>query len=162
MLWAWTAFILLPESLLSKTERKARAQFLIPVVMAISIFSGTIWALIFGNVNPGLEFTAMGASGLVYAVWGGSFGFSLMNIINALSTRSAAVTKKKVKRIVFSNIVYVALVLAILVYSPDLFLSKAPGSNIFVHGIAFLLGFGLVAGREYILPLRGALKMDQK
>ncbi len=151
-LWVWTLYIvILPESFMSREQRLGRARFFVPAMFGAAIVTNIAWWAGRLMANPGLEFTSQGASGLVYAFSGGVFGFALMNMLHVPSKlKDKAIPRRKVVAAIMSNIVIVAMILGLVMIVPDIFLSKAPGNNVFAHGIGFLLGMGLVMGREYI------------
>lgn len=53
------------------------------------------------------------------------------------------------KGVIFMNGIVVGFFLSILVAAPNIFLSKAPDSNAFVHGVAFMMAFGPVIARKH-------------
>ncbi len=156
MLWLWTVYIISPISFLTREERIKRAKFFVPAILGSAIVVNLAWMIIFAEVNPGVEFTSRGASGLVYAFSGAALGFAVMNIVHALPRyRGESSNKRAVTRVMFSNIIVVILIFGLAMFDTDLFLSKAPGSNVFAHGLGFMFGLGAVMAREYIVSLKG-------
>ncbi|HEX7033257.1 MAG TPA: rhomboid family intramembrane serine protease [Nitrososphaera sp.] len=154
-LWIFTSYILLSVSLAPDSERKGRAVSLVPVVIGSAVIADALWALVFQIVNPNIQFASVGASGIVYAVGGSALGFAIADIQDAIAkARTVPETPhKKIKGVILVNAIVVGFFLSMLLAAPDIFLSKAPGSNVFVHGIAFLMAFGLVMTRKYITSL---------
>src|SRR5690606_31653832 len=83
MLWMWTLYIIGPVSFLTREERIKRAKFFVPAIVSSAIIVNLAWMIIFSEVNPGVEFTSRGASGLVYAFSGAALGFAAMNMVHA-------------------------------------------------------------------------------
>lgn len=154
-LWGFTSYILLSISLVPDSERKGRAVSFVPVVVGSAVTADALWALAFQIVNPNIQFASVGASGLVFAVGGAALGLAVENIQDAaLRARTVPeMPRRKIRGVILVNAIVVGFFLSMLLAAPDIFLSRTPGSNVFVHGVAFLLAFGLVVTRKHITSL---------
>jgi len=153
-LWFWTIYVIFPDSLLSREERRGRLRIFVPTVFGAAIVANIIWVII---SSPG--YNTQGSSGLVFAVLGTAVGFLLVNMMNVVSRfKALQITKRRKVNALMSNIIPLAFFLMLIVFYTDLFLVVAPGVNVFVHGTAFLIGFFVMLMREYVPFMRYAIK----
>lgn len=85
-----------------------------------------------------------GSSGVVYTGWGVVSGYAIFNGLSSdpETKRFHLLSKNKVKRTwAFVNLITIVSFVLYLAVDPSLFLSEAPGVNVFAHGIGFLGGF---------------------
>lgn len=152
MLGVWNLYVVILPSLLSDGQKRGRASFFLPVVFGSAVLSQILWVVALNNANAGASFSSVGASGLVYSFSGAVLGFALTNATDAFTKYKTEANKKRARFVMAGNGLVVAMLLAIVLLIPDSFLSKGPGINAFVHGLAFVFGLFAVMAKENFLP----------
>ena len=125
-------------------EVRKRTVFFITVAVFAAVFSNVLWVIIRPNT------LALGASGLVYATIGATFGFSTSNFIHL--SFNLPVTKKTWKQLskkdkagflflyLVNLLAFLYILFFALFFTPH-FLSEGPKVNVFVHGVSFYTSF---------------------
>ena len=133
-------------------EVRKRTVFFITVAVFAAVFSNVLWVIIRPNT------LALGASGLVYATIGATFGFSTSNFIYL--SFNLPVTKKTWKQLskkdkasflflyLVNLLAFLYILFFALFFTPH-FLSEGPKVNVFVHGVSFYTSFLLCVMRTH-------------
>lgn len=137
-----------------ETKVRRRAFFASLLIFSSAIFSNLLWILLRPDVS------AIGASGLIYALNGATLGFALSNISEVLKmsdifdaedietllkSKSKEVKRKFLRMFRYTfwliNMGVLMYFLIFLFSSPQQFLNVNPGVNSFVHALSFYISF---------------------
>ena len=125
---------------LSRAERRTRALTFVLVVFSMAILANALWIVLAPQEK------SVGASGMVYAAEGSTFGFAFFNllriIVPSLSKYRQHSRERRHELLIFSffNLGFLVYFFATFI-NPASFLNLAPGVNVFVHYISFMGGF---------------------
>lgn len=141
-----------------------RALYFTVLTVLAAIFSNFLWIIVRPNVS------AAGASGMVYAIIGLTFGFSINNFIcsslNLPATKRTwkqSPKKDKANFLFFytSNVLIFSCILFYASLLPQEFLSKGPNVNTFIHSISFCTSLLLCMATIYF-PRVSKLLLNNK
>lgn len=120
------------------TERRNRSWFLLAGSFASAVIANFLWMAL----RP--DTYSFGPSGIVYALWGMLFGFTLFDgfvkCLVAWIQKNWPKNKKELYYAIF-NIFVFSIILGLLFLFPAGFLSVQNGVNVFAHGISFYSAF---------------------
>ncbi len=121
-------------------ERRNRGRFAAVTIFPVATLANVLWML----ARPTTY--SWGPSGVVYALWGILFAFTLQDGLpqhaKHLDPRTWYNSKKETSS-ALSNLAIFAATAMIMVVEPAQFLSAGPNINVFAHGVSFLGGYFL-------------------
>lgn len=139
-LFLWSFYIIFLNGFLKISEKKKRSRVLVFATFLATVISNIIWLFLIKNPNS----TSEGSSGLVFAVVGMAFGFSLINIMRLLRTKLDLYH-------LLLNFGFFVLVAFMIYFYPSYFFAKGAGVNLLSHLLGFLIGFLISVSYEFIV-----------
>jgi len=147
-LFGYFAIFVTSNIFLPNKESERRVRFFLLTIFIMSIISNLVWMFLMPNINT------TGASGLVFASEGAVMGFALLNSFRLIDIGNYRSKRQKwLLAIYIYNLAVFVFLFLYIILAPSLFLSVAPGVNVFVHGIAFYMNFVAVILSFQIFPL---------
>ena len=123
---------------LDSIERKRRAKFSAVAIFVAAFAANALWVHFLPSTY------SWGPSGVVYALWGVMFAFTLFDGMpkspTGLDPRNWYKDKKE-RKAAFGSLAMSTATAAMLFTEPAVFLSAGPGIIVFVHGVSFLGGY---------------------
>lgn len=139
---------------ISREQARFRFRLLLIASLAAAIVANILWLEL-----PNRPSGSLGASGVVYAMFGITTMFLLIDIIKQSSEyKLRNITLGKFIYDSMRSLVFAGPVVGIAIFNIDMFLSAAPQSNVFVHGVAFLIGVAVIMVFEHMPLMWNILK----